>query len=111
MSEELITSKELSKRMGLSYSYTKQLLAEGKVIGASKVGRRWLINLGAKPPKFRKLPTAKAVGEQMGFSHSHMRRLIRDGKIKATKIGGEWFIKHPKRIRYKRQRVAKAQVE
>ena len=108
MSGELITSKELSNRMGLSYPYTKQLLAKGKIIGALKVGRRWLINTEAKPIKARKLLTAKAVAERLGFSHSHMRRLIRDGKIKGTKIGGEWFVTNLKQIPYRRQRKAKA---
>jgi len=107
LSEQFITSRELSKRLGLSYSYTKQLLAEGKVSGAIKIGRHWLIGSDAKPVKVRKLPTARAVAQRLGFSHSHMRRLIRDGKIKATKFGGEWIINNPYQIRYKRQRKAK----
>ncbi len=106
MSEELITSKELSKRMGLSYSYAKQLLAEGKIPGAVKIGRRWIINTNAKPVKAQKLPTIKIAAEQLGFSRSHMRRLIRDGKIKGTKIGGEWVITKITKVRYQRQRRA-----
>jgi len=106
LSEELITSKELAKKLGLSYSHTKQMLKQGKISAALKVGRSWLINTGARPVKARKLLTAKTVAERLGFSHSHMRRLIRDGKIKGTKIGGEWFITNLKQIRYKRQRKA-----
>ncbi len=106
MSEKLITSKELSKRMGLSHSYTKQLLREGKILGALKVGRRWLIDIGAEPIEAKRLRTAKSVAERLGFSHSHMRRLIRDGKIKGTKIGSEWFVTNLKQIRYKGQRKA-----
>ena len=107
MSGELITSKELSKRMGLSHSYTKQLLREGKILGALKVGRRWLISTGIKPVKAQKLPTAKTAAKRLGFSSSHMRRLLREGKIEATKIGGDWVITNLNKKEYRRQRKAK----
>src|SRR4030042_48171 len=108
MSEELITSKELSKRMGLSHSYIKQLLREGKIPGALKVGRRWLISTGVKPVKAQKLPTtAKTAAKRLGFSPSHTRRLLREGKIEATKIGGDWVITNLSKKKYQRQRKAK----
>ena len=107
MSGELITSKELSKRMGLSHSYTKQLLREGKILGASEVGRRWLISTNIKPVKAQKLSTAKTAANRLGFSPSHIRRLLREGKIKATKIGGDWVITNLSKKQYQRQRKAK----
>ena len=107
MSEELITSKELAKELGLSYSYTKQLLKQGKISGALKVGRDWLIYIGTEPIEAKRLSTAKTVAERLGFSHSHMRRLIRDGKITGTKIGGEWVITNLEQTSYQRQRKSK----
>jgi len=107
VSEELITSKELAKELGLSYSYTKQLLKQGKISGASKVGRNWLIDIGAEPIEAKRLRTAKTIAERLGFSHSHMRRLIRDGKITGTKIGGEWVITNLEQTSYQRQRKSK----
>ena len=111
MSEDLINSKELAKKLGLSYSHTKQLLKQGKISGALKVGRNWLIDIGTEPIKAKRLRTAKTVAKRLGFSHSHIRRLIRDGKIEGTKIGGEWVITNLKQIPYQRQRKAKVQVE
>ena len=111
MSEDLINSKELAKKLGLSYSHTKQLLKQGKISGALKVGRNWLIDIGAEPIEAKRLRTAKTVAKRLGFSHSHMRRLIREGKMEATKIGGEWVITNLKQISYQRQRKAKVQVE
>jgi hypothetical protein len=92
-------------RKGLSHSHARRLLREGRIPGAMKVGRDWIVNLGLTAIQGEGVETAKVLAERLGFSHSHTRRLLRYHRIKGEKIGRDWIIASRKHIGYLRQRA------
>lgn len=107
MKKTFMTSKEYAERCQLSQSHVKELCRQGKIPGAQKIGRDWLISEMEEETQEKGPITAKTVANRLGFSVSHMRRLIREGKMKGTKKGRDWIIIDLEQRVYERQRKAK----
>jgi len=100
---EFLTSKQLARIRGLSHSYTKQLLRQGKIKGI-KAGRDWLIPNTRTPIEKVKYFTAKQLAKKLEFSHSHIRNLLRQGEIKGVKVGRDWLITDLEQYAYRGKR-------
>ena len=46
--DELINTAEAAQRLGISEDWIRKLCAQGRIPGAKKIGRDWLIPVGAR---------------------------------------------------------------
>jgi excisionase family DNA binding protein len=63
MEDDYITPKEVARRAGVTQTWIRTLCAQGRIKGAKKWGRSWMIPAGAevetRQPRITKIPRAK----------------------------------------------------
>ncbi len=77
--DELITTAEAARRLGVSPRWVARLCADGRIEGAKKLGKTWLLLAGAKiapapaqpgRPLRTEIPVYKHYGAGPGSKHA-----------------------------------------
>ena len=89
---QLQTAKQYADTHHLSHSFVRAQCDEGKIPGAIKPGRDWLIPIGMKPGEEIELESTTTFAKKVGYSQMQVRRWIKDGQIKAHFIGRDYLI-------------------